>query len=165
MVLTDEIRIWIKEHEDDILEYRNEQTNKEIENKLKELSSIKFYTSQEASSTEIKMWKIMRERTLKRFNYKCNKCGNGPSKENCYSDMIMDHIIAIGNGGLAFDEANVQLLCINCDSEKTSSDLRLNYSKNREYYTKLVINRQKENEELDKKQKELDDEKKKAGIA
>ena len=54
----------------------------------------------------------------------CAKCGKSANLKDPESmcGYVMDHIIPIALGGDEFDENNVQLLCRDCDKEKTAMD-------------------------------------------
>ena len=61
--------------------------------------------------------------------YDCNKC------KNCLSDRFeIDHIIHLCKGGENSLE-NLQALCSNCHSKKTSDDMQKLYDKNEEIKT------------------------------
>ena len=61
-------------------------------------------------------WNKLRERVLKKFD-SCIKC-------NSKSQLQVDHIIAIMNGGKAFEEENLQVLCYPCHKSKTLTDFK-----------------------------------------
>ena len=70
----------------------------------------------------------MRTRIIKRENWTCQKCGKKPdhnvkvdAPRSCYS-YIADHIIPIALSGVEFEETNLQLLCGECNAEKTKAD-------------------------------------------
>ena len=98
---------------------------------------------------EFTSWQGLREKVFKRDNYSCVKCGDDRREieintkekrmvgsdgekviykevEVCYmrSNFIGDHIVPIALGGKEFDIDNVQTLCLNCNKEKTSIDIK-----------------------------------------
>jgi len=80
-------------------------------------------------------WNAMSDRIMKKQNLTCQKCGATPprnkvgfifwpmdgSKNDVYS-YVVDHIIPIALGGKEFDESNLQVLCGDCNREKTKAD-------------------------------------------
>ena len=54
--------------------------------------------------------KAVRQAVLIRDKYRCVKCGS-------QKDLQFDHTVAIANGGSS-EEANVQMLCRDCNLEK-----------------------------------------------
>ncbi len=60
-----------------------------------------------------------RERMINKIG-KCAKCGTTENVPN----FILDHIKPIALGGAEFDDDNLQLLCPECDKEKTKKDQR-----------------------------------------
>ena len=51
----------------------------------------------------------------------CEKCGKKVARE---WDLIADHIVPIALGGNHLgDESNIQLLCLDCNKEKTKKDM------------------------------------------
>ena len=59
---------------------------------------------------ERKMRKIVRDRILKKYKYKCVNCENTENLE-------VDHIIPLSRGGRE-DEDNMQILCRKCNRKK-----------------------------------------------
>lgn len=58
-----------------------------------------------------------RTRIMERDNFRCKRCGNGPSDAR----LVIDHIIPVANGGTA-DESNLQTLCHPCNAGKGARD-------------------------------------------
>jgi 5-methylcytosine-specific restriction endonuclease McrA len=88
-------------------------------------------------------WQGLRNRFLKKKDYKCIKCGL-QIKEYTFDEndkpidwLIVDHIIAIELGGAEFDESNLQVLCRNCNKSKTAMDMK-NIAKQRKYKRILI---------------------------
>jgi 5-methylcytosine-specific restriction endonuclease McrA len=96
-------------------------------------------------------WPQLREKVLKRDNYRCVKCDSQPSIKiynhtswnddiieklpdehgvECWliidkSKLIADHIIPIAVGGAEWDINNIQTLCSTCNKIKTARDMKL----------------------------------------
>jgi|GEM_PF-1132073 len=71
-------------------------------------------------------WQDLREKVLKRDNYRCVKCGsNGRDNTNFGRvELIADHIVPIALGGDEWDINNIQTLCSECNKIKTKEDMR-----------------------------------------
>lgn len=70
-----------------------------------------------ASDNPRTITKTMRTRVLERDDFKCRRCGNGPSE----TALCVDHVVPVSKGGLAtFD--NLQTLCQPCNAGKSNSD-------------------------------------------
>jgi len=92
-------------------------------------------------------WTQLREKALKRDEYRCVKCGSRPTKIRYHSvgfddivlneeykdeykqftiinksNLIGDHIKPIALGGDEWDINNIQTLCIDCNKIKTAQD-------------------------------------------
>ena len=52
-------------------------------------------------------WRRLRKKLLKAVGYRCSKCGI-PGR------LEVDHIIPLHDGGAAYDENNLQVLCREC---------------------------------------------------
>jgi len=92
----------------------------ELKNKPKEL--VDFVETLDYKPTEkefkrVKIHKVLRDKILKRDNYKCNFCG---SKEN----LEIDHIVPVFQGGTN-KESNLRVLCQSCNG-KRNAGLRWN---------------------------------------
>jgi len=57
-------------------------------------------------------WQVVRDRVLERDNHKCQFCD---SKD----DLHVDHIIPVSKNGAKYDEQNLQVLCADCNLEKS----------------------------------------------
>lgn len=70
-------------------------------------------------------WGTLRYEFL-RENFECVHCGKQkPILESEFWGWTVDHIIPISLGGPEFDEANLQLLCPECNKTKTAKDMKL----------------------------------------
>lgn len=81
-------------------------------------------------------WGLLRQKMIIHSKFTCAKCGyhieveKDPSGrfESKYwdvvSEFIVDHIVPIFEGGEEFDEANLQVLCKECNKKKTKSDMK-----------------------------------------
>lgn len=80
-------------------------------------------------------WNAMSARISKKQNWTCQKCGAQPPRDENghliwtndkskydYFLYVVDHIIPIALGGEEFDESNLQVLCGDCNREKTKED-------------------------------------------
>ena len=64
------------------------------------------------------MTKELREKILKRDNYKCQICGLS-RKQEPHLLLEVDHIIPISKGGKTV-ESNLQTLCWSCNRSKSN---------------------------------------------
>ncbi len=71
-------------------------------------------------------WPTMRNKVL-RENPNCASCERprANSYDGHWNPWVVDHIIPISIGGEEFDEANLQLLCPECNKVKTAQDMKL----------------------------------------
>ncbi len=81
-------------------------------------------TKRDKTSKKVYDSKQWREHTrpsvLVRDNYKCVKCGHiGKS-----SELVVDHIVEIKDGGDKYNKSNLQTLCIKCHAVKTEEEKR-----------------------------------------
>ena len=70
-----------------------------------------------------KYWSSMRTRFI-RLHPECAMCGLS-LLPHLSSYWTVDHIIPIAIGGEEFDEANLQVLCPDCNKVKTAKDMKL----------------------------------------
>ena len=63
----------------------------------------------------------MRAKLLKERGYICAHCEQDKGSNHT---MTMDHILPIALGGEEFDQANLQLLCKDCNKIKTRQDMK-----------------------------------------
>jgi len=66
-----------------------------------------------------KKWRKYRQAILMRRGPQCELCGHVPLFER---EIHVDHIIPISQDGDIYNEANLQLLCIQCHGKKTASE-------------------------------------------
>ena len=66
-------------------------------------------------------WEDVRQRMLRRAEYKCEQCGKGGKIRK----LEVDHKIALCNGGEMWDEDNLWVLCHECHRVKTNEDMRI----------------------------------------
>jgi 5-methylcytosine-specific restriction endonuclease McrA len=73
----------------------------------------------------------LRLKLIIKTNRTCQMCGKKPTKKDYYGNdcpddscLVLDHIMPIALGGEEFDENNCQILCTECNKEKTSKDLK-----------------------------------------
>ena len=75
------------------------------------------------------MWSQVRVRVIERDGARCATCGRrgmrGKSSLNPYAFLHVDHIIPHAAGGEFWDEGNLQVLCADCHTLKTSQDVAL----------------------------------------
>ena len=74
----------------------------------------------------LQVWPNFRKCIFQRDGYACAKCTyrNPVNAYGGHSDRWLeaDHVLAISLGGMCFDEANLQTLCVRCHAKKTASD-------------------------------------------
>ena len=64
-------------------------------------------------------WRKYRQALLMRRGGVCDACGNAPLFDR---ELHVDHIKPIAEGGPVYDEANLQILCIQCHGKKTAGE-------------------------------------------
>ena len=64
-------------------------------------------------------WRKYRQAILMRRGGQCEACGNVPMFDR---ELHVDHIKPIAEGGPVYDEANLQILCIQCHGKKTAGE-------------------------------------------
>ncbi|MHA2067195.1 MAG: HNH endonuclease [Candidatus Thorarchaeota archaeon] len=69
-----------------------------------------------------KYWQTIRRKFI-RLHPECAMC-HLPMPHDQSSYWIVDHIIPIALGGDEFDEANLQVLCPDCNKIKTAADMK-----------------------------------------
>ena len=63
-------------------------------------------------------WRRTRARQIARQPW-CGRCLHEGSSAN---PLTADHIVPVAEGGAVFDEANLQILCVECNRIKTRED-------------------------------------------
>lgn len=66
-----------------------------------------------------KKWRKYRQALLMRRGSSCEVCGNVPLFDR---ELHVDHIRPIAEGGEVYNEANLQILCIQCHGKKTAGE-------------------------------------------
>lgn len=66
-----------------------------------------------------KKWRKYRTALLMRRGGACEACGNVPLFDR---ELHVDHIRPIAEGGEVYNEANLQVLCIQCHGKKTAGE-------------------------------------------
>jgi len=94
---------------EDILTLSDKLSKKinKFEKRFHKIASV-IYEIRPSSNRYIR--KSVRQRVLIRDNNSCVKCGS-------QKDLQFDHIVAVANGG-SNEEANVQVLCKDCNLRK-----------------------------------------------
>jgi 5-methylcytosine-specific restriction endonuclease McrA len=105
-----------------------------LEESLVQLKNVRFYTSADAMYAHIAEWNYLRAKFLAKSDYTCSSCKKRYKNETSF--LYMDHILPIADGGLAFDEANLQVLCGRCHAEKSSSEASI---RNKKLYEKSKL--------------------------
>ena len=62
-------------------------------------------------------WALVRRAALDRDGWRCRACGRAGRLE-------VDHLVALEDGGEAYDPANLQTLCRGCHFRKTAAENR-----------------------------------------
>jgi 5-methylcytosine-specific restriction endonuclease McrA len=64
-------------------------------------------------------WRKYRQAILMRRGGQCEACGTVPMFDR---ELHIDHIRPIAEGGEVYNEANLQILCIQCHGKKTAGE-------------------------------------------
>lgn len=64
-------------------------------------------------------WRKYRQALLMRRGGQCEACGTVPMFDR---ELHVDHIRPIAEGGEVYNEANLQILCIQCHGKKTAGE-------------------------------------------
>jgi 5-methylcytosine-specific restriction endonuclease McrA len=64
----------------------------------------------------------LRDKIAHEKDYHCSSCNTKITERGRF---VLDHITPIALGGAEFDEANLQILCFECDKIKTAKDMTL----------------------------------------
>jgi 5-methylcytosine-specific restriction protein A len=64
-------------------------------------------------------WRKYRQAILMRRGGQCEACGTVPMFDR---ELHVDHIRPIAEGGEVYNEANLQILCIQCHGKKTAGE-------------------------------------------
>ncbi len=64
-------------------------------------------------------WRKYRQAILMRRGGQCESCGTIPLFDR---ELHIDHIRPIAEGGEVYNEANLQILCIQCHGKKTAGE-------------------------------------------
>jgi DNA invertase Pin-like site-specific DNA recombinase len=92
-----------------------------LEDSIAKLKNVRFSTTDEAMYAHPKEWGYLRNKYMILSKYTCRTC-----KAVYGCDFLdLDHIISIADGGLAFDESNLQVLCRNCHNSKSSKEAHI----------------------------------------
>ena len=64
-------------------------------------------------------WRAYRQAIIQRRGGECVECGATPLDQNIH----LDHIKPLAQGGEAYNEENIQILCRECHSRKTAREV------------------------------------------
>ena len=69
-------------------------------------------------------WRILRLKIIKRDNGECFDCKQHDRIAPRHSQLEVDHIVAIKDGGDFWDESNLRTLCKACHNDKSTLERR-----------------------------------------